>query len=82
MGDIADSILDQMFDPAFDDQLEEGEDYYYDPSNHNPIRFSSQQTKTCRYCKKTGLHWEETENGWRLADETGLHTCPQYKPRK
>lgn len=35
--------------------------------------------KQCRYCKKMGLHWRNTLEGWRLAESSGfIHECKQY----
>ena len=32
--------------------------------------------KTCARCSKTGLHWKETNEGWRLAEPSGfIHVC-------
>lgn len=30
----------------------------------------------CKYCGEEGLHWEETDDGWRLFDYEGdQHVC-------
>lgn len=37
----------------------------------------------CAYCNRKGLHWQETERGWRLATPSGkLHTCSAYLTTK
>lgn len=38
---------------------------------------------TCKRCKTTGLHWTETNNGWRLFTHDGfMHRCPFYEDRR
>lgn len=33
----------------------------------------------CRYCKRDGFYWFETEDGWRLVTATGkVHSCKAY----
>ncbi len=35
-----------------------------------------EQGVTCQRCGEGGLHWEETDRGWRLYNEDGdRHTC-------
>lgn len=29
----------------------------------------------CKRCGTGGLHWEETEKGWRLFSDLGMHSC-------
>jgi hypothetical protein len=32
--------------------------------------------KQCKHCGKAGLHWMQTQVGWRLADdENSIHSC-------
>ena len=31
--------------------------------------------KTCNRCGATGLHWVETDQGWRLYDGDEIHRC-------
>jgi hypothetical protein len=32
--------------------------------------------KQCSMCKKHGLHWQRTSDGWRLFEPTGkIHNC-------
>lgn len=38
--------------------------------------FITRRTKTCSMCKQQGLHWIDTSNGWRLAEQSGsVHRC-------
>ncbi len=35
--------------------------------------------KTCAYCGKGHLYWQETEFGWRLFDRNGnMHSCTEH----
>lgn len=64
MGEIADWLIDKLFDPYFDD-ADDDEDYY-------PRR--AQTTKTCSRCGTSGLSWVGSDvEGWRLSD----HVCNQ-----
>jgi len=70
MGDIADSIIDQMFDPWCEEEME---DYY-----------SYTALVQCKYCKQRGFHWmnigTEEQPIWRLHTPTGkLHKCKAYR---
>jgi len=40
------------------------------------------EDRTCKFCKVSGLHWEDTDSGWRLFDENDeLHHCqPVFTP--
>jgi len=41
---------------------------------------SSGSSKQCRYCRRSGLHWTETNSGWRLASADGtVHSCSEHK---
>jgi hypothetical protein len=34
----------------------------------------------CRYCDESGLHWRDTEDGWRLFDSnSGKHHCKKQQ---
>ena len=36
----------------------------------------------CEYCGEDGLHWEETENGWRLFNRFDeKHSCIQRETK-
>ena len=35
---------------------------------------------TCKRCKRTGLTWYETADGWRLYDYIGLRLVPHVCP--
>jgi hypothetical protein len=39
---------------------------------------SCSNKKTCKYCKKGGLHWVNTDDGWRLSENGKIHECSQY----
>ena len=30
---------------------------------------------SCKYCGESGLHWADTDDGWRLMDRDGQHRC-------
>lgn len=71
MGDMADWINDQMYDPFIDGTPE----YFLDPEDDN-----GPASTACRYCLAGSLYWFETDHGWRLGDQHGnLHTCREYK---
>ena len=37
----------------------------------------------CRYCKRNGFYWIETERGWRLVTMTGrIHQCSKYRVKE
>jgi hypothetical protein len=47
-------------------------DYFGDRDDFVPMP----KRKSCDRCGTTGLHWENTDNGWRLSDGRGImHTC-------
>lgn len=71
MGEIANSILEDMFTLDYEDEME-------DPDwNYHIVRSRSIQ---CRYCKRKGFHWEEDDEGrWRLSTPTDRpHRCSAY----
>lgn len=37
---------------------------------------------TCKYCGKAGFVWWHFEEAWRLCNDDGLHTCPEYVATK
>ncbi len=64
MGDMADYLLDQMWDDPFaEEEREDGDG-------------PAQSAKVCRNCKTGGLHWEKIDKNWRLfgADDK-IHVC-------
>lgn len=63
MGEMADMLLDQMWDGHDDEMDEDGPPY--------PVT-----TKTCRMCGRSGLVWALRNDKWRLHDERGMHVCP------
>ncbi len=62
MGEMADMLLDQMWD-EYGEEPEDGDG-------------PPQRTKTCRMCGRTGLTWALRNDKWRLHDERGMHVCP------
>ena len=47
-----------------------------------PAGDGPEQPVQCKYCKRDGFYWEETDAGWRLFTETGkLHVCGKYRNR-
>ncbi len=80
MGEYADDLVEAglcgwdtgEFDP-FDPNIEELEQ---DENCYPMSRSRAPRSQECRYCKKRGLWWAKTDNGWRLADKKGkLHKC-------
>lgn len=68
MGDMADMLIDQMFDDPFGE--EEDDD--------GPAGW----TIKCRCCGEEGLVWGQISGKWRLHDqEANLHIC-SVKPLK
>lgn len=60
MGDIADDHINRMMDAMPD-------------AWH---RSPAPRIVECRNCGKGGFHWEQTDEGWRLAGRNGLlHKC-------
>ncbi|RZI99826.1 MAG: hypothetical protein EON90_09900 [Brevundimonas sp.] len=71
MGEYADMALDAGFSSWGD---EEPDEYVGSFKRRLP------KLKTCRRCGATGLHWRETDDGWRLHKTLGLweeaeHEC-------
>ena len=98
MGDMADFALEQVMDAEYDrfeyrmGRMSDALAYdlgiidEHGGYNHPPM-FSTLRApvhnKTCRYCGKTGLHWKNTELGWRLADrDNTIQCCEQYVTNK
>lgn len=62
MGEMADELIDSMFDHY--DRLLYDEDEHYAPPR-------------CRYCgKSNGMFWSDTETGWRLYHYDGKTATP------
>lgn len=36
------------------------------------------RSKTCKHCGAFGLHWMQTDRGWRLGKAGAVHTCAAY----
>lgn len=83
MGEHADDALDQVID-MWDMDLDDDEG----PFDTKP------KTVTCRYCGKTGLHWETRSFPnpdkaalkpfifkWRTCDGKGVHVCPTFSTK-
>lgn len=70
MGEMADWINDQLYDPFIDGTPE----YFIDPPDDDgPAGIG------CKYCLTGPLWWFKTNRGWRLADAQGkIHECDQY----
>jgi len=73
MGEYADMAVDEGIDEYW--QYDQG---MFEDGNDPPVGFARfrprrPKLKTCNRCGKTGLHWAETENGWRLHDYIGEH---------
>lgn len=62
MGDIADMLIDQMWDDL------DRDDWDDEPP--------AQYWKKCRCCGQEGLHWNQIDGKWRLCNDDGLHMCP------
>ena len=74
MGDMADDLLDKVFDTLYDDDTGEyvGDDGCYFPRQPKPL--------TCRRCGKRGLHWQQFliagRLAWRTTEPDGqMHHC-------
>ena len=71
MGDMADYLIDQGMDAWMN-----GDEMDIDSTDGHSIK---RESVTCRYCGVKGLHWVETEKGWRLAGANEeIHSCDQY----
>lgn len=71
MGEIADDLIDDMFDAML------LEDEWREDSYDTGV--------ICKYCKGGPYHWKQDEYGnWRLYTEktNQLHTCNKYKPKE
>ena len=68
MGEMADYILDQMFDE---------DDGWYEPDLEDEYAYHNIR---CKYCHKAGFYWIETNSGWRLHTKTGkIHECAKHR---
>lgn len=50
--------------------------------DHHGFYNHRSQSKTCRYCGKSGLSWKNTPDGWRLASGATVHVCVEYNPNR
>jgi len=72
LGFSSDSMASYYAEQGFDS-------WCYGEEEYEP----TQEDKRCRYCRKSGFHWEQTAKGWRLFTEKGhLHSCKNGKPLK
>jgi hypothetical protein len=63
-----------MAGDAYDDYCDSMDDYAFGFPSYEENR----DNRRCRYCEEGDLHWEETNNGWRLFDDEGdMHDCRQ-----
>jgi len=69
MGEMADMLLDQMWD----------EDEDCDPEHHGGGKHPNPRLKVCKFCGMEGLDWGKDKSGkWRLFEDHILHVC-KYK---
>lgn len=69
MGEMAEWVNDQLYDP------------YIDGPEHLPDQEDGDGPAGvgCRYCLGGPFWWMETSTGWRLVDAQGsLHSCAEY----
>lgn len=84
MGEHADDAIENGIHEMslYDEMLDRGEfdwEWEFEFGCHGPIRLP--KLKTCKHCKKTGLHWLNTGKGWRLTEDGKTpHSCPEYRP--
>ncbi len=71
MGDMADYLLEQI-------DWGVGEDWEQEQYDERQCREET-EIKTCKFCGRNKLHWEQREDGWRLCDRRGIHKCPVVK---
>jgi len=46
-------------------------DFYWPEDEYDDV--------VCKYCKRGGFTWDQTEKGWRLITITGrIHSCKAY----
>ncbi len=73
MGDYADMQIENELMSYLDDLNNID---YNEPDIGSYTSKKSLATRTCKYCGKSQLHWEEFKNTWRLFDCHGkLHSC-------
>lgn len=73
MGEYADMALDAGFDQWGAD---EPDDYVWSGTLR---RKRLPKLKTCRRCGMEGLHWGNTEGGWRLFEYSGFMTSTEHE---
>lgn len=54
------------------------DDEYKDYSPSITLFKKFKKFKKCKYCGESGLKWFQTENGWRLFNSKGIHSCKNY----
>jgi hypothetical protein len=81
MGDMADWALEQLFDPDFEDYEDcseepiDGFDNVMRNDDGSITGPGHKKEKTCNRCGEPGLHWEQSDYGWRLHHASGLLHC-------
>lgn len=69
MGEIADWINEQFYDPFIDGPI----DYSLRDNDNGPSSIS------CKYCNFGPLWWIETNSGFRLVSRNNqIHSCEEY----
>jgi len=55
-------------------------DFYLDCETGEEPLYDYSGELACRYCKRGGFHWEQTDDGkWRLVTKIGrVHQCKAY----
>ena len=73
MGEIADELVDSMYDYVDDDGW----------SSEEEGCILSQPTITCKFCKEKNLHWVKEESGkFKLYNKKNkLHVCKHYSEK-
>ena len=46
-----------------------------------PVTNLRPKTITCKRCGTEGLHWMNTQHGWRTAKGNEIHVCPIWVPK-
>lgn len=80
MGDMADLLLEQMWDEddggvnGYDNLMyDEDTNSYYGPGRR------SKSKPVCRYCGKKNLYWQQYNNRWLLYEsDDKVHNCPKH----
>lgn len=83
MGEYADDLIEAGlagWDSEFDDPFDEARFEDVDPAE---LDYRESLPISCKFCGEPYLHWEMSDNGWRLFYNDGrMHKCNGYKPKK